>query len=144
MLAAGSLSNGTTVTHMVNQANVVNYLTKVYGSKNSTEDQDSRSLKGSALIIIDPYNFIILNPKILLCFLLNMLPKCYPTWFIIAQIKANAIKERIEETLNARNLQEISNTTEIEDIDIQDELNAYCTELSGQKDSGYHYTLFWI
>ena len=58
---------------------------------------------------------------------------------------ANKVKERIEEILENRDLQDISNTTVTEardDGDIQDDLNEYCTELSKQKDNGYPYKLF--
>lgn len=50
LLFTGDLSNGTSVTHLVNKMEVVNYLTKVYGYKN--DDRSSDSVKGISFIIV--------------------------------------------------------------------------------------------
>ena len=38
---AGDLKNGTSITHMVNKMEVVNYLKKIYGPKTSEREQKS-------------------------------------------------------------------------------------------------------
>ena len=74
LLVLGSLSNGTAVTHMVNKMKVVNYLSKVYGSKNSNEHRNSKAVKGSNQIFI---YFIFLHVHCILCFLFDMLSIFY-------------------------------------------------------------------
>ena len=54
---AGDLANGTSVTHMVNKMEVVQYLKKIYGPKMNEREQ--KSIKGTLIDFLDTMIFSI-------------------------------------------------------------------------------------
>ena len=54
---AGDLANGTSVTHMVNKMEVVQYLKKIYGPK--TSERKQKSIKGTLIDFLDAMIFSI-------------------------------------------------------------------------------------